>query len=543
MATFTPTSGNSSYPKPTTIQDAARFLLQVQFNVTSWDELQSVMKMGYAGYLNQEFNRPMPPNGVAWLLSQGYDASSNANYYEQHSFSRAAIWQQLFSSRDGMRKRAALALSEFFVVSKQSLNWGNFGFTSYFDMLSQQAFGNFRELIEGVTLSPVMGYFLNTKGNLKEDPKTNRLPDENFAREIMQLFSIGLYQLNLNGTEKLDAKGQKIETYTQSDVANLCRVFTGYDLDKSVGFTAAWKYNTQTGERMMNRPDYNNMVRPLVLNPSQHSMLSASFLGITIPANTDGKVALKITLDTLFNHPNTAPFFCKQMIQRLVTSNPSPAYVERVARVFNNNGLGIRGDLKAVFSAIWLDDEARNPINALSRSFGKIREPMIRLIQWARHSGTMSAANYWRNMDEVSVLGQTPLTAPSVFNFFRPGYVPPNTALSSKEIPAPEMALVNEVSVAQYINAMQKFITDGISPDMQPKYTYELSICQDTAWLVTYLNTLLAAGQIPENDTAAMVYALNQQPVWVTSTTADKWSRVAQTMLMVMAHPAYLVQK
>jgi len=401
-----------------------------------------------------------------------------------------------------------------------------------------------------------MGYYLNTKGNLKEDPAKGRLPDENYAREVMQLFSIGLYQLNLDGTPKTDAQGNRIESYSQADVTNLARVFTGYDVDLS--------QNVNTFDAVLNRniPNTTPARLPMVLNASRHSTLAATFLGVTIPANTPGAAELATALDTLANHPNVGPFFGRQMIQRLVTSNPSPAYVARVAAAFNNNGAGVRGDLKAVWSAILLDDEARSPAGLTQASFGRLREPMLRFVQWGRTFGIRSAAGSWKIGDlgnPATQLGQSPLRPPSVFNYFRPGYVPPSTALAANRSVAPEFQLVNESSVGGYLNYMQGVIRNGVyvnAPD-QPNsgsnasngyditaaYTAELALVTDAAALVRRLALLLCADQLSASTQTLIVNALNATPVTAASTDAVKSNRVAAAVLMVMASAEYLVQK
>jgi uncharacterized protein (DUF1800 family) len=401
-----------------------------------------------------------------------------------------------------------------------------------------------------------MGYYLNTKGNRKEDPATGRMPDENYAREVMQLFTIGLVQLNPDGTEKRDAQGQKIESYTQDDVTNLARVFTGYDFDMS--------QNVNTFDPVLNRniPNTTSVRLPMTLTANRHSTLAATFLGTTVPANTPGAAALSMAMDALFNHPNTAPFFCRQMIQRLVTSNPTPAYVARVAAAFANNGAGVRGDLRAVWSAILLDDEARDGKGLRLALFGRLREPMLRLVQWGRTFGITSARGSWKIGDlsnPATQLGQSPLRSPSVFNFFRPGYVPPSKALVRKLAVAPEFQLVNESTVGGYLNYMQGVIRNGIyvnAPD-QPnsgsnatngyditaRYTTELVFVADAAALVRRLNLLLCANQLSYETVNLIVNALNATPVTATSTEAVKLNRVAAAVLMVMASAEYLVQK
>jgi uncharacterized protein (DUF1800 family) len=299
----------------------------------------------------------------------------------------------------------------------------------------------------------------------------------------------------------------------------------------------------------------------MVLNASRHSNLAATFLSTSVSANTPGAAALDTALDTLFNHPNTAPFFAKQMIQRLVTSNPSPAYVARVSAAFVNNGAGVRGDLKAVWTAVLLDDEARSPAKISDPTHGKLREPMLRLAQWGRSFNATSAAGSWKVFDTTNTansLGQSPLRSPSVFNFFRPGFVPPNTALARTQAPAPEFQLVNESTVGSYINYMQGVIRDGINcpeptvpqaaytnykRDVVASYASELALVADAAALVKRLDLLLCAGQMLPANRDLIVAALNSTPITATSTAAQKLDRVCAGVLMVMASADYLVQR
>jgi uncharacterized protein (DUF1800 family) len=552
-------TSRARYAKPKTDAEASRFLQQAQLSVTTTD-IANVRRNGFQPWLAAQFNLPQGQTGWDWLVARGYSQiDSTTRYFDSTSPGDYMIWNQLMTAPDGVRKRFALALSEFFVVSLSGLsfNWRFFALAAWWDMLVKNAFGNFRQLLEDVTLNPAMGYFLNTKGNQKENTATGRMPDENYSREVMQLFSIGLYQLNPDGTEKTDSSGNRIETYTNVDVTNLARVFTGYDFDYSQTV-----YTTLTD---INRkvPDIGFTRLPMALNASRHSTLEASFLGATIPANTEGKAALKIALDTLFNHPNVGPFFGRQMIQRLVTSNPSPAYVARVAAAFANNGSGVRGDLRAVLSAILLDDEARGMDAALrSTTSGRLREPMLRFVQWGRTFGLNSAYGSWKIGDlsnPASQLGQSPLRSASVFNFFRPGYVPPSTALASRRLVAPEMQLVNESSVGGFLNYLQNLVLKGIyvnAPDqsssgsnatngydIKATYASELAIVTDATALVNRLNLLLCAGQMGSANRTLIINALNATPVTSTSTDAVKLNRVAAAVLMVMASADYLVLK
>ena len=517
----------------------------------------------YADWLQRQYNLPVSTTGWDWLESRGYGVNDKNTYFFNESLADFMVWNQLFTGADQMRKRMTLALSEFFVASLQSaeFEWRSQAFAAWWDLLSGNAFSNYRKLLQDVTLSPAMGYYLNTRGNQKENVSTGRVPDENYAREVMQLFSIGLYQLNADGTEKVDGSGKKIDVYTQSDVTNLARVFTGYDFDSAVG-----RFNPRKGDdsgfegyQLLNKEFAR---RPMALDANKHSTLAATFLGVTVPAGTAGAAALTTAMDTLFNHPNTAPFFCKQMIQRLVTSNPSPAYVGRVAAKFINNGSGVRGDLKAVWSAILLDPEARSLQAPTTQGFGKLREPIVRFVQWGRSFGFNSASGGWKMFDTANAsekLGQSPLRSPSVFNFFRPGFVPPGTALANTKATAPEFQLVNETTVGGYLNYMQQVIESGIfvadppgapNPftgpyvqDITASFTAELAIVLDAAALVARLNLVLCAGRLSAATATSMVTALNATPLTANSSSGERLNRVRGATLMVLASAEYLIQK
>jgi uncharacterized protein (DUF1800 family) len=559
--------GFNNYPKANSDAEAARFLQQCQLS-SGEDDISAVRGSDFASYLQQQYAKPIGQTGWDWLESRGYGVADKYRYFFNDFPADFMIWNQLFTSSDSMRKRMALALSEFFVVSLQSaeFTWRSHGFAQYWDLLVQNAFGNYRTLLEDITLSPAMGYYLNTKGNQKEDGK-GRLPDENYGREVMQLFSIGLFQLNIDGTEKVGSDGKKLESYTQDDVTHIARVFTGYDFDnadgkgtipviKDDGSLETYKVDTRDSVR-----------RRMLLDPKKHSTLAANFLGATVPAGAKGEDALKIALDTLFNHPNVGPFLGKQMIQRLVTSNPSPAYVARVASAFNNNGAGVRGDLKAVWTAIFLDDEARNLQNASDLNFGKLREPMLRFVQWGCSFGLSSTGGSWKmfgTSDAARDLGQSPLRSPSVFNFFRPGFVPPSTALATTMTPAPEFQLVNETTVGGYLNFMQDRIRGGIytgnpnvphltrdekyTPTITANYAKELALVDDATALVNRLNLILCAGQLSAATQKTIVDALNSTPLPPATAKPEdiqnaKLDRVSAAILLTMASSEYLVQK
>ena len=528
----TPTPVNYNYAPA----DAARFLLQAQFAFKDAD-LATLNSKGYDGWLTAQFNATSQ-TGAQWLTAQGHGTpDNNGNYFDGNPGDFMA-WRMLMTGDDQLRKRCALAVSEMMVASLNSIDgfWPPYVIAGYWDMLNANVFGNFRTLLEEVTLNPAIGKFLNTKGNLKEDPATGREPDENYAREVMQLFTIGLYMLNNDGTPKTDLLGNKNETYTQSDISNLARVFTGYDWDFS-------KVTWQSGFESYDIPTTEFASARMALDPNEHSLLEVKFLGVTIPANTPGKDALKTALDTLFNHPNVGPFFARQMIQRLVTSNPSPAYVSRVADKFNNNGAGVRGDLKAVWRAILLDDEARTLPN--NTTAGKLREPMIRLAQFARTFDIYSTTGKWGIYDLSSSdwgLGQSPLRSPSVFNFFRPGYVPPQTAIATAGDVAPEFQLHNETTVAGFINFFTSVMRDGYY-DVKPDYTAMLAKVTDSQGLLDWMNLHLSANQVSPATIARIKAAIDARPITATSTDDNKLDRICNCVLLLMTCPEYLIQK
>ena len=535
-------AGGPPPPPPPTMTDveAARFLQQAQFAATDADI--SVLKtVGISGWLDNQYGGSPGQSGVAWLNAQGHNSITAEQRYFWQQFGDFMIWNQLLTGADQMRKRVALALSEYFVVSLTPIDgfYPPYMIGAYWDVLTAYAFSNFRTLLEKITLNAAMGFYLNTRGNLKEDAASGRQPDENYAREVMQLFTIGLYELNPDGTPKADAGGKPIETYVQDDVSNLARVFTGYDYDYSrVSFTSVAWVNYQI-------PSTQFATDPLRLNPANHSMLAATFLGTTVPANTAGPEALRIALDALFNHPNVGPFFGRQMIQRLVTSNPSPAFVQRVASAFNNDGNGVRGNLRAVWTAILTDPEARMAPSANAPLAGKLREPMVRLVQWARTVGFRSTNQAYEIYDLSSSdngLGQSALRSPSVFNFFRPGYVPPNTALAASNKEAPEFQLLNETTTAGYINFLEWMVRWGYG-DVQPTYTALLPIAHDVPAVIAWLNLRLCANQLSANSMATMQAALTPLGITASSTDDAKLNLLASACLMILSCPEYLVQK
>jgi uncharacterized protein (DUF1800 family) len=534
---------------PPSATDAARFLTQASFGADD-RSIAQVRAAGYASWVDQQLIAPQTGSHLAdlnarqaFLLAQPNPSQLQANDFYW------TFWKHAASDQDQLRQRVKFALSEIFVISLNDTNIDVRGAGSYYDMLGANAFGNFRTLLEQVTLHPMMGVYLTWLGNQKEDPATGRHPDENYAREVMQLMTIGLYQLNPDGTQRLDGQGRPIPTYTADDISGLAKVFTGYSY-----YSPTPSNNTFAGRNLT----ADARIRAMIAYPSFHSTTAKTFLGTTIPASATPDPAgdLKIALDALFNHPNVGPFIGRQLIQRLVTSNPSPDYVRRVADVFANNGRGVRGDMGAVVKAVLTDPEARTATTAAGANYGKLREPVVRMTNWMRAFGAASTSGEWQigTTSANTSLGQSALTSPSVFNFFRPGYSPPNTRVGGQGLTAPEFQIVDEVSVAGYLNTMQTTIDAGIgntvagARDVRAAYTTELALAREPDALVDRVNLLLMGGQMSPALKSRVVEVVRGVPIpGGTATQAQintaLLNRTKLAIYMSMASSEYLVQR
>ncbi len=540
------TGGSSDAPPNPT--EAARFLSQTTYGATD-ATISQVRSAGYAGWIDQQIITAAPPSHVRDVdarLVQLKAANPTATLNPQDFY--YSYWEQAITGPDQLRQRMKLALSEIFVVSLNDTNVEPRGAASYYDMLGANAFGNFRTLLEQVSLHPMMGVYLTWLANYKEDAATGRSPDENYAREVMQLMTIGLYQLNQDGSVRTDASGRPLATYQAADISGLAKVLTGY------GY---YSTTPTAGTFGGGRGGTDATIRSMIPYPTFHSTSAKNFLGTTIPASATSDPAgdLRIALDTLFNHPNVGPFIGRQLIQRLVTSNPSPGYVSRVAGVFNNNGKGVRGDMAAVVRAILLDSEARGAAAANGINYGKLREPVVRVGNWARAFGATSNSGDWLipSTSANTSLSQSALTAPSVFNFFRPGYSPPNTRVGNAAQVAPEFQLVDEVTVAGYLNTLQTTVDAGIgvnvagARDVRATYAAEMELARDTGGLVDRMNLLLANGRMSPASRGRIVEAVNAISVPTTGTPATinaaLVNRVKLAAYMTMASSEYLVQR
>lgn len=530
---------------------AARDVLHASLSAARQD-IDAIIDRGFENWLDREIARSNDSTAQLFFETRGFDRIDDNRYWRKDRPFDNMIWSELLKGGSGVRKRMALALSEIFVVSINELDipWPSQAVGAYWDMLNRHAFGNFRDLIEDVTLSPAMGVFLDTRGNQKADPTTGRVADENFARELLQLFTIGLVELNRDGSLKRNS-GQPIETFGNSDVEGLAKVLTGYNLDykgvdlKSDPRGSSRPVPTVQLVRQNMTSDHTRWIDPSLGN--QHSTDVKQFLGLQIPQGTDANRSLKLALDHIFNHPNVAPFFSKQLIQRLVTSNPSSAYIERVARIFEDNGVGQRGDLRAVFKAVVLDPDARSVEGLSDPFFGKLREPIIRFAQWGRSFGATSKSDYWniRNISPPEILNQVPFRAPSVFNFFRPGYEPPRSQASANGLVAPEFQIVDETTVASYAVFLRASIegTGYWTDDIVAQYQYELSIADQSSELIDHLDLVLSGGQLRASTKSQIQNAVDSMSSDVSSGDKGKLYRVMVGVMLTMASNDYLIQK
>jgi len=534
------------------LMDASRFLQKASFGPTR-AEAERVATLGYTGWINEQLALPVVPSYLPYIQSKFNVGATNlppnsVNYTPDWLTQK--FWSNAVTAPDQLRKRTAHALHSIFVTSLVDSNLFHHAraHAQYLDTLDRLAFGNFRDLIEEVALSPVMGIYLSHMRNPKEDPATHRLPDENFARELMQLFTIGLHELNPDGTPRLNSQGQPIETYNNADVMAMAKVFTGWSwgFDNNAltdhNFLWTWPDAAAQGNARVD-------IRRMKPYPGQHSSAEKRlFAGkphaVTIPAHTNAPEGVRIALDTLFRHPNVGPFFSRQMIQRLVTSNPSSAYVHRVAAVFNDNGQGVRGDLGAVVRATLLDTEARNPNPAAT---GKLREPVVRLAHAVRALGARSASGEFLMATELPGLGQRAHWMPSVFGYFRPGYVPPQSLLPGFAGTAPEFQTVDESTTANWINTVELMLRQGIGwhgslPDVTLPLNSEAAILATSPeHLLRHLELLLFTGRMPaelRKDVIDAMQGMSEGP----PSRRDP-ARVRVALLVALTSPEYLIQR
>ena len=410
---------------------AARFLEQSTWGPTP-QLIAHVQQVGFQNFLNEQF------------------AASSTTYPAPGPNDDMSVVQKEFfvnavTGQDQLRQRVGFALSQIMVASAAKVNNPS-AFVLWNNMFQNDAFGNFSTLLNDVTLSPVMGNYLDMVNNDKPNPSTGSKANENYAREALQLFTIGLSQLNPDGTLQLDSLGNPIPTYTQDTIDGFAHVYTG------------WTYPTQPGSTgHFNNPEFYG--GPMIPFDNHHDSTSTKLLlnGVTLPAGGTAQADMTAALQNIFSHPNVGPFISQQLIQHLVTSNPSPAYVARVAAVFNDNGSGVRGDLKAVITAILTDGEARrgdDPTQAQAND-GHLKEPLLFMINMLRE---MNAATDGSSLsDYASNMKQPPFFSPSVFNFY-----PPNFVIQGSTLLGPEFAILNTSTAIARINFVNDLVYNTI---------------------------------------------------------------------------------
>ena len=492
---------NETLITPPSARAAARFLIQAAFGPDQDstgdaddipENVQAVMATGFNAWIEDQFTRPVGliQPWVDWAAINASALELYGNWKEFSWWSRAMGVPKLRPddtttvTPDPLRQRVAFALSEILVASDrpEALAVEQVGMANFYDLFEQHAFGNYRNLLQAVALHPVMGIYLSHLGNQKANPAANVFPDENFAREIMQLFSIGLWQLNPDGTRQLDGQGQPIPTYNNGDITELARVFTGLSFGNNANFTL---YPRDFKIPMKGWDAYHDC------NPK--TLLG----GLQLPARTPSAgntgtatmADVSAAVDNLFNHQNVGPFLALRLIQRFVTSNPSPAYVGRVAAKFGDNGSGVRGEMKAVIKAVLLDPEARDPAMMSQPTWGKLREPFLRCVNFARAFNAASTSGYYP-LDQFALAHlQDPMNAPSVFNFFLPTHSP-SGPITQMGLVAPEFQIINASSAVSGANYFWNHTLSDLHywGTANGSYAVRLKLNDELAYLVPVAN-------------------------------------------------------
>jgi len=512
---------NAAPDGPLNPRNAYRLVEQTTFGPNS-EDIELAENIGPESWINQQML--LPPTLLSNTLEQ-LDAERWNEYVN-------AWWRQIIQSDDQLRQRVAFALSEILVVSAHDdgLSSEQYGLSGYYDILVRNAFGNYRDILGEITLNPVMGEYLSMKGNRKPDAAENIQPDENFARELLQLFSIGLEMLNNDGTPQLDQGGVPLPTYNQSTVQNFARVFTGWHFANAEDFR--WAENKDYLSPMRAWPEYHDSDEKTLL------------LGEVIPAGQTAEQDLFDALNNIFNHPNVGPFISKQLIQRLVTSNPSQQYVHDVATVFNRNAEGERGALDSVVKAILMHEEARSGHLESPETFGKIREPLLRVSHiWRAFEPDSIHHDFsyaWVNDD----LSQSPLNSSSVFNFFRPDFSQPGE-ISSRGLNSPEFQILDESSIITITSSLlsrtiwtHNQIDDINERQLAIDISDEVAMESDTDALLDHLDLLLLGGRMTDALRQEVIALMNERDY-----RGGDAQRVVEAIYLIASSPEAAIQQ
>jgi uncharacterized protein (DUF1800 family) len=543
--------------KPANREQAARFLTQATFGPTDAD-VERVMAIGYSAWIDEQLAKPAASHRAHWQAADAAIKATNPTGNAGQDQVLESFWKQALTGEDQLRQRYVYALSQIFVISMQDNSVGDNprAVAAWLDMLGERSQGKYRDLLEAVSRHPLMGMYLSHMRNQKADPRTGRVPDENYAREVMQLFSIGLVELNPDGSAR-SSGGKPLETYAAADVAGLAKVFTGWSWDCPDGTDN----NCFFSGSVSGVSDPDRSFKSMVGYPQYHAKEEKTFLGTTIAAQAtaDPNASLNAALNKLAAHPNVGPFIGRQLIQRLVTSNPSPQYVASVSAAFNSSG----GDMKAMLKAVLMHPEARR----MSATDGKLREPVLKLSAFMRAFPFTSDTGNFRvgNTDNAgSALGQTPMRSPSVFNFYRPGYVPPGTEAGAAVLAVPELQIAHETTAAGYVNFMRDNIVSGVGQfnntvngvalnrrDLQPDFSAEIALADQPAALVERVNAKLMGGDMPAALKTEIQGAIEKMVIPVLTSNGSnqaqvnsaKRARVNATIFLAVISPEFQVQK
>lgn len=500
---------------------AARLLHQATFGPTD-GELYNVQSVGAEAWLEMQFAQPSSSLVTFLDGRKAQEGFTDSRDVQMGWFTNA------ITGADQLRQRVSAALLEIMVIGENGFDRPDYALAGYWDLLQRNAFGNFRTLMQDVTLSPAMGIYLDMLGSEKENLATGQTADENYARELLQLFTVGQFLLNLDGTNRLDSNNQPIPTYGQDEVKGFAKAFTGWTFYQT-GTNISWQYP---------KP---NWLRPMMSFSERHSTSSKTLLnGVVLPGARTPEEDLQSALDNIFAHANVGPFIAKQLIMRLVTSNPTPAYVARVASVFNNNGGGVRGDLRAVIKAILLDQEARSDAVAAGPNFGKQKEPMIRFVSILRALNATPGAEGWGIFDLQQDVGQAPFRSPSVFNFFRPEYAPQGP-ITAAGLVAPEFQLTTEGNVISDHNAIRELIRFG-SYSFDPykillNFAGLEALASSPDALIDRLNVVLLGGAMSQP------LRLTVREAIIGVSALRPRDRVKTAILVILYSPEFVIQK
>lgn len=536
------------------LMETSRFLVQAGFGA-DLDYIRNVSQMGFEDWIDEQFEKPMPiMTDTLWdifersrqmFIDSGGDSIDYQGPFNHHLM--YSWWQLNMANEDLLRQRVALALSEIMVISNRDvLSDVAIGLASYYDIMIRNTFGNFEDLLFEVAMHPAMGVYLSHFNNPKAIPEENIHPDENFAREIMQLFSIGLFELNQDGTHKTNDQGNDIPTYTNAHIKEFAKVFTG--LGPGALIENEW----------IDEPDFGvprwitDMSVPMTMYDDWHEQGEKHLLnGFVVPDGQSGMEDVEMTVNHLFAHENVGPFIARRLIQTMVKSNPTPEYVFRVAAAFNSNETGERGDMKAVVKAILLDEEARNCDWITNETQGKLREPMQRYFHFCRAMDKISTLGvYWNTgYGFFQRTGQSPLGSPTVFNFFLPDYQPTGP-LAEQELFAPEFQIHDSQTSIGYMNMVDEWVEWGVLMDSWEALgtavfldkSQLIPLAKDPQVLVNKLDVLLTHGMLSNETRIIIETALSSM------THQNLWSyyleyRVDMALYLIMNSPDYAIQK